>query len=161
MPPAQPSPIRLLLDTARILAVVKQGLHRRPPAADKKALLDTVRQIGLLQLDTINVVARSHYLVMLSRLGCYEPADLDTLLYPNRRLFEQWAHAACLIPVEGYAHFHPAIQARRERPLNSGTEKRLGDDPRSRLDAVLAEVRERGPLASRDFEDPRDKRGTW
>jgi uncharacterized protein YcaQ len=44
----------------------------------------------LLQLDTINVVARSRYLVMLSRIGPYDPADLDALLYPDRRLLEQW-----------------------------------------------------------------------
>ncbi len=161
MPPAQPSPIKLSLDTVRILSVVKQGLHRRPQTADKGTLLDIVRRIGLLQLDTISVVARSHYLVMLSRVGPYEPADLDALLYPDRRLFEQWAHAACLIPVESYSHFRPAILARRERPLHKQTETRLGNDPQGMLDAVMAETRERGPLASRDFEDPRDKRGTW
>ncbi len=161
MPPSQPSPIKLSLDTVRILSVVKQGLHRRPQTDDKQTLLDTVRRIGLLQLDTISVVARSHYLVMFSRVGPYETADLDALLYPDRCLFEQWAHAACLIPVEGYSHLHPAILARRERPLRSETEKRLGDDPQGTLDAVMAEIRERGPLASRDFEDPRDKRGTW
>jgi len=161
MPPAQPSPIRLSLDTARILAVVKQGLHHRPLTADKQTLLGAVRQIGLLQLDTINVVARSHYLVMLSRVGPYEPADLDALLYPDRRLFEQWAHAACLIPVEGLGYFHPVILARREGLFQGYTEQRLGDDPQGTLHAVLAEVRERGPVASRDFEDPRGERGTW
>ena len=69
-------PIKLSLATARSLAVVKQGLHHRPLHADKQALLGIVRQIGLLQLDTIQVVARSHYLVMLSRVGLYDPADL-------------------------------------------------------------------------------------
>ena len=118
------SPIRLSLATARTLAVVKQGLHRRPPTADKQALLETVRRIGLLQLDTISVVARSHYLVMLSRVGLYDPADLDALLYPGRQLFEQWAHAACLIPVEDYPHIAPTIQARRNR---------RGDDFRAAL----------------------------
>jgi uncharacterized protein len=94
--------MEISLDTARTLAVVKQGLHRRPATVDRRTLLDTIRQIGLLQLDTIHVVARSHYLVMLSRVGRYDRADLDALLYPDRRLFEQWAHAACLIPVEHY-----------------------------------------------------------
>jgi uncharacterized protein YcaQ len=149
------------LDTARILAVVKQGLHRRPPAADNESLLEAIRKIGLLQIDTINVVARSHYLVMLSRVGPYDPAVLDALLYPGRCLFEQWAHAACLILVEDYAYFAPVILARRENPPSTWAERRLGDDPQGTLDAVMAEIRERGPLASRDFEDPRGKRGTW
>jgi len=153
--------IKLSLETARTLAVVKQGLHRRPPVADRQSLLESVRRIGLLQLDTISVVARSHYLVMLSRVGLYDPADLDALLHPDRRLFEGWAHAACLIPVEDYEYFAPLIQARREQPPQHWIERRLGDDPQAVLDAVLAEVRQRGPLASRDFEDPREQRGTW
>jgi uncharacterized protein YcaQ len=161
MQQGSPGVIRLSLETARTLAVVKQGLCRRPPVADKHALLDAIRQIGLLQLDTIHVVARSHYLVMLSRVGLYDRADLDALLYPDRRLFEQWAHAACLIPVEDFQYFAPAILARRERPLQPWLQRSLGEDTQQILDAVLDEVRERGPLASRDFEDPRDQRGTW
>jgi uncharacterized protein YcaQ len=155
------APVQLSLKTVRALAVYKQGLHQPPSIADKGALLDAIRRIGLLQLDTIHVVARSHYLVMLSRVGLYDPADLDALLYPDRCLFEQWAHAACLIPVEDYAHFAPAILARRKRPLQPWLVHRLGAEPQPILDAVLDEVRERGPLASRDFDDPRGERGTW
>ena len=154
-------PIRLSLDTARALALFKQGLHQRPPVSGKLALVESVRGIGLLQLDSIHIVARSHYLVMLSRVGLYDPVELDALLYPDRRLFEQWAHAACLIPVEDYAYFAPAILDRRERPLHAWVQQRLGDDPEGALDSVLAEVQERGALSSRDFEDPRHKRGTW
>ncbi|MFC2036556.1 winged helix-turn-helix domain-containing protein [Chloroflexota bacterium] len=160
-PQETPASIQLSLETARTLAVVKQGLHQRPGTASRQALLDTIRRIGLLQLDTINVVARSHYLVMLSRVGLYDPTDLDALLYPDRHLFEQWAHAACLIPVEDYVYFAPIILARRDQPLHSWIKDRLGDDPEGVLDGVLAQVRERGPLASRDFEDPRGRRGTW
>ena len=98
---------RLSLETVRTLAVVKQGLYRRPIETDKQTLLEMIQRIGVLQLDTINVVARSHYLVMLSRVGVYDWADLDALLYPDRRLFEQWAHAACLIPVEDLAQTVP------------------------------------------------------
>jgi uncharacterized protein YcaQ len=161
MSQGSPTLTRLSLETARTLAVVKQGLHRRPPAADRQSLLESIRRIGLLQLDTISVVARSHYLVMLSRVGLYDPADLDALLYPDRSLFESWAHAACLIPIEDYPFFAPLIQARRQQPPEHWIERRLGDDPQGVLDAVLAEVRQRGPLASRDFEDPRHQRGTW
>jgi uncharacterized protein YcaQ len=64
MPQTKHHLIELSLDMARRLSVFKQ------------ALLDTIRQIGLLQLDTINAVARSHYLVTLSRVGLYDPADL-------------------------------------------------------------------------------------
>jgi len=161
-----PDSAPISLETARALAVYKQGLHCRPAAdrarsGSREALLESIRRIGLLQLDGVSVVARSHYLVMLSRVGAYDPAELDALLYPERRLFEGWAHAACLIPVEDYPHILPTLLARRHRPPEPWVQRRLGDDPQGVLDAVLAQVRERGPLASRDFEDTRDERGPW
>ena len=149
----------LSLKTARRLAVIKQGLHQRPVVADRQALLESIRQIGLLQLDTVSVVARSHYLVMLSRVGLYDPADLDALLYPDRCLFQQWAHAICFIPTEDYAYFAPLIQARRN--YEHGRLKRLGDNPQEVLDEVLSEIKKRGPLASKDFKDSGDGRRSW
>jgi uncharacterized protein YcaQ len=153
--------ISLSLETARILAVVKQGLHQRPPTADKQTLLETIRRIGLLQLDTVNVIARSHYLVMLSRVGLYNRSDLDALSYPDRSLFESWAHAACLIPVEDYEYFAPVIAARQASPIHPYRLQRMGDDPQAVLDDVLAQIKANGPMASKDFEDPREQRGTW
>lgn len=161
MPDARSRVTQVSLDTVRTLAVVKQGLHHRPESADKQTLLEAIRRIGILQLDTINVVARSHYLVMLARVGLYNPDNLDALLYPDRCLFEQWAHAACLIPVEDYAHLAPVILDRRQHSLQPWLVRRLGDEGEKVLDTVLAEVRDRGPLASRDFHDPRHERGTW
>jgi len=159
---SQQSSITLSLETARTLAVIKQGLDRRPPVADRQTLFDTIRRIGLLQLDTVNVIARSHYLVMLSRVGLYDRAELDALLYPDRKLFEQWAHAACLIPTEDYDYFAPLILARRDRPHRwYGNMEVLGEDPQAIIDGVLAEIKKRGALASKDFHDPRDGRGTW
>lgn len=151
--------IKLSLNTARTLAVYKQGLSERPAFVDKETLLKTIRQIGLLQLDTINVVARNHYLVMLSRVGLYNPADLEALFYPDRCLFEQRAHAACLIPTEDYEYFAPVILARRQQPHRKIN--RLGTSAQEILETVLTEVTKRGPLASKDFDDPRSERGGW
>jgi uncharacterized protein YcaQ len=114
-----PSPLILSLETVRALAILKQGLQQRPAVVDKPALLQMIQRIGLLQLDTINVVARSHYLVMLSRLGPYERTWLDELLFPDRALFEQWAHAACLIPADEYTYFAPVIRARRNQSIGA------------------------------------------
>ena len=151
----------LSLQTAQTLAVIKQGLHQRPSKTDRATMLQTIRQIGLLQLDSVSVVARSHYLVMLSRLGLYDVAELDALLYPDRRLFEQWAHAACLIPTEDYSYFAPGILARRGKTWPWERPERFGGDPQGVMDMVLQEIRERGPLTSKDFADPRPKRGSW
>ncbi|NLE99558.1 MAG: winged helix-turn-helix domain-containing protein [Anaerolineales bacterium] len=159
MPSASPQPTVIPIDTARSLAVIKQGLHRRLQSHDPQGLLNAVFRIGLVQLDSIHVVARSHYLVLLSRLGLYDPAELDRLLYPDRQLFEHWAHAACLIPCAHYGMFAPIIRARRTQSL--GWLDRLGPDSQQVLEDVMATVRANGPVASKDFKDPRDKRGTW
>ena len=155
-----PEPVcRLSLRTAQVLAVHKQGLAQRPGANDRQALLAAIRRLGLLQLDTIHVVARSHYLVLLSRVGLYQTQDLDALLYPDRRLFEQWAHAACLIPIEDYPYFAPLILARRAHP--KGWLRRLGATPHEFLAEVLRRVSDEGPLRSVDFQDTRANAGTW
>lgn len=149
------------LDTVRSMALERQGLFRRSDATGKEAMLRTIRHIGMLQLDTVNVVARSHYLVMLSRLGVYRRSDLDALLYPDRDLVEQWAHAACLLPAEDYRNLLPAILERRGRPISKWQTAALGPEPETLLDQVMDEIRERGALSSRDFEDPRDASEPW
>ncbi len=149
------------LETARLMAVVKQGLHQRPAAAGKRELLEIVHRIGLLQLDTIHVVARSHYLVMLSRAGLYDRSDLDSLLYPDRTLFEQWAHAACLIPSRDYPQFAPLFSELRSRSIKVNPQYFNGDDPQQMMASVMAEIERRGPLSSLDFESTSDQAGSW
>jgi uncharacterized protein YcaQ len=142
---AQKTSITVSLETARTLAAIKQGLHQRPPIADKSALIESIRRIGLLQLDTVHVVARSHYLVML---------------YPDRLLFEHWAHALCLIPVEDYAYFAPIILAQREQQ-GFWKQEYLGNNPQAVLDTVLAEINTRGPLSAKGFANSHNHRDSW
>src|SRR5215213_3702138 len=88
---------------ARALLLAAQGLHQRPArSAGKEEVLSAIRRMGALQIDTINVVARSPYLVLWSRLGAYDSRWLNELLAEGR-LFEYWSHAACFLPVEDYA----------------------------------------------------------
>src|SRR5689334_10964139 len=92
----------LSLGAARALHLAAQGmLQARRARATKDDVLAAIRRMGVLQIDTISVVARSPYLVLWSRLGDYEPAWLDELLAEGR-LFEYWAHEACFIPIEDY-----------------------------------------------------------
>lgn len=144
------------------MAVWCQGLYQRPGGSiNHRTLLEIVRRLGLLQLDPISVVDRSHYLVMFSRVGPYDRAELDMLLHPKRKLFEQWAHAACLIPVEAYEFFRPVFLERRRQPMRYGREKALGRDPDALLKSVLARIREKGPLAAKDFEDGSSRKLVW
>ena len=137
-----PAQITLSRDEIRRLAVVKQGLHRRPPASDPDALKRIIDRIGLLQLDSISVVARSHYLVMLSRAGVYDPAHLDALL-DSGFLFETWAHAMCQVPFSQYAWYHNWIRQRHKLETRWKLE-RLGDDFAAVVERVCDTIRERG-----------------
>jgi uncharacterized protein len=104
--------MRLSLKDARALVLAAQGLHKRPrKRATKRDVLRAIRLMGVLQIDTIHVVARSPYLVLWSRLGDYEPRWLDELLAAGA-IFEYWAHEACFLPVEDYGLY-------RHRMLNA------------------------------------------
>jgi uncharacterized protein YcaQ len=139
-------PIPLTAEQARRIAVRAQLLD-----GSATNVLDTVRHLGSLQLDPTNRVARSQLLVLWSRLGQYDSAELDRLLWQDRALFE-WR--AFLYPMESL----PAIRSHMERlqredvqsPERVGQWLRVNDPFRQ---YVLAEMRERGPLLSRDLED--------
>src|SRR5260370_17241265 len=87
---------------ARRLGIVAQGLAGPRPRADVESIMDIVSRLGCLQLDPITIVARSHLLVLWSRLGSYDQGLLDTLLWQERRLFEYWAHAASIWLTQDY-----------------------------------------------------------
>ena len=87
---------------ARALHLAAQGLLTPPRRkATKSDVLDTIRRMAQLQIDTIHVVARSPYLVLFSRLGDFSPQWLDEHL-AEARLFEYWSHEACFLPVEQF-----------------------------------------------------------
>ncbi len=96
---------KISLQMARNVMLAAQGLDQSPHQPVLKAdVLEAVRRMCLLQIDTINVVARSPYLVLWSRLGDYQPEWLDELLAEGS-LFEYWAHAMCFIPIEDYPFY--------------------------------------------------------
>ncbi|HEY0036358.1 MAG TPA: crosslink repair DNA glycosylase YcaQ family protein [Longimicrobium sp.] len=150
--------IRLSQSAARALMLAAQGLDRRPRRrATRAGVLDAIRRMGALQIDTISVVARSPYLVLWSRLGDYRPEWLDSLLAEGK-LFEYWAHEACFLPIEDYPLF-------RRRMLDPswagwrGSHAVMERHPESAA-RLLERVRERGPVRSSDFERL-EKGGTW
>src|SRR3954464_14588343 len=111
--------------TARRLAVTRQRLACSSPPLNSEGLLDVVRDLGCLQLDPISAVARSHLLVLWSRLGTYDLAHLDALLWQERQLFEYWAHAASIVLTEDYPiHSH---MMRKYAATDSPHSKRVRD----------------------------------
>ena len=134
-------------DEARRLALAAQGFDRPRPGGpvDGTHLRRTIRQLGLLQLDFVNVVVPAHYQVPCSRLGPYERSRLDEVVYQRREFTEQWAHEASIVPVETWPLLRHRMETRRVRPY--GFEKFLEQNPEY-VQRVLDEVRARGPLTA-------------
>ncbi len=147
----------LSIHAARMLALEAQKL-RLPPAgpARKADLLDSIRRMGFLQIDTIHIVARSQYMVLFSRVGHYPPAWLDELL-EERRLFEFWAHAACYLPMEDFAlHRRLALENKRMYFWPDWY-----DHHREMAEGVLGHIRANGEVSSADFESQKQPGGWW
>jgi uncharacterized protein YcaQ len=115
--------------------------------------------MGFVQIDSINVVERSHHHILQTRFDGYRPALLTRLLERDRRLFEHWTHDAAAIPTVWLPHWKPRFRDfRKWRPRWS---RRLGPDPSKTLAHVRRRIRNEGPLKSADFEDPRTTRTGW
>jgi uncharacterized protein YcaQ len=142
------------LSLARRLAITKQRLAGPRPSHDAHGIMEVMRDLGCLQLDPTSIVGRSHRLVLWSRLGPYDPAHLDALLWKERQLFEYWAHAASIVLTEDYPIHN--LRMRRYPAGNSVYARRI----RAWMQAnhalgkhVLAELDRRGPMLSKQFAD--------
>jgi hypothetical protein len=154
------------LQAVRTLALHAQGLAapngaELPPTRER--IYQTVEQVGCLQIDTLQMVARAHYLTLWSRLGAYDRRDFDALVYePDaRRVFEGWQHAACFIPLSEYRYQMPQQRSLRENPSNWYTRwlSQTGHPE------TIAFVRERivkdGACKVSDFERGEHPAGAW
>ncbi len=162
----KPQRITATLEGARRLAVVKQRLAGRwPSKPNATKILEVARDLGCIQLDPISVVAPSHLIVLWSRLGNFDKSDLENLLWRDKKLFEYWAHQASIVLMEDYPLYFSLMRRYPEVFLPSGSvwRRRVDKWLRANKDLrnhVLKELKERGPLLSRQFEDEtRKKRG--
>jgi uncharacterized protein len=148
------TPITISPQVARRIAVSKQRLAGTPPPASAENLLKLVRDLGCLQLDPTSVVARTNLLVPFSRVGVYDPALLDKLLWEDRTLFEYWAHAASIVLTEDYPIHSHMMESYRSGHSRWGTHTREWMSKNQELmDHILSALQERGPLSSKDFEE--------
>ena len=148
-------PETVSLATLRRHAVAWQRFSTRFRRARADDVVACVRRLSCVQLDSIATVARSHVLVLGSRLGALEDGAVSGLL-ASGRLFEYWAHEACLVAAEDW----PLLRHRMdERRTHHWWGPVIDSDP-ALADRVLGAIRDRGPLASRDFEG-RGGGGMW
>lgn len=166
------------LSAVRAVALRCQGLdaplgrRQRPGRVGADDVYGAIERVGWVQIDTLQVVRRAQYLTLWSRLGNYDPDLLDALLFDDgsvstdcgdngRRLFEYWAHAACIIPLTHYRYLMPRM--RRYREGGAGWRRRWADDPDNArlLASILESVRQNGAARPADFRAERKKPGEW
>jgi hypothetical protein len=152
-------PISISKQEAKRIAIRAQGLADKRP--DRQITLDDVsgslRAMRLLQIDSVNVCVRSHYMPLFSRLGKYDQNLLDQLAYEEKSVFETWAHAACFVPVEHHRLF-------RQRMAWHEPRYRVADLMKDRpgyLDEVLKQVDKRGQMTASELDGAGKRSGPW
>lgn len=150
---------QLSLSAARHLHLAAQGLLKKPRCRPQPAdILSAIQRMSLLQIDTINIVARSPYLVLFSRLGNYPTQWLDDALSQGE-LMEYWAHEACFLPRSDFG----LVRHRMLAPEKMGWKYRQEwmIDNADEIEQLIAHIKENGPVRSADFEHPRKGTSGW
>jgi len=144
---------------ARRIALAAQGFNDPKPngRVDRRHFRRVIDRIGLLQLDSVNAVQRSHYLPMWSRLGSYSIEALDDYTARSGEMFEYWGHVASLMPVELHRLFRWRMA---EMEPWRRVQDVIGGHP-DYVPSILAEIAERGPLTVSDLSDPGTRTGPW
>ena len=153
----------LSLAQARRVALAAQGFADRPPggAPDRRHLRRVLDRVALIQVDSVNVLQRAHYLPAYSRLGPYRTDLLDRAAYrAPRDLFEYWGHEASLVPVDLQPFLRWRMAAAHESAW--GGMRRIAGEQPELVKWVLDEVREKGPLTAAEIEhDAPRETGNW
>ena len=151
---------------AKRIALAAQGFAVARPAGrvDRRHLRKVMNRLHLLQLDSVPVVIRTQYMPLFSRLGPYRAELLDEVAYRptdgEHEWFEAWSHEASLLPVE----MEPWLRWSKQRAREGATWGRLYKAAMREpgyVESVLAEVKDRGPLAAGELSDPRPNQGDW
>jgi hypothetical protein len=144
------------LAAIRRVAVSTQAYASRFRRAQPGDVEDAIGRLGAVQLDSISTVDRAHRLTLSSRIGAYDEAELRALL-ASGRVFEYWAHEACLLPVELWPHCRRAMEGGAHWRFHERAMLEHGD----LVEPVLERIRSEGPLGSRDFEGAGSGADMW
>ncbi|MFV3370253.1 winged helix-turn-helix domain-containing protein [Pseudomonas sp. NY15435] len=156
----------LSLKQARRLALAAQGFTLRKPGAEvqRRHVRSLLERLGVLQIDSVNALVRSHYLPLFSRLGNYSPSLLEEAAWSggrHRRLFEYWGHEASLLPLALY----PLMRWRMRRAAEGrGIYQQLarfGREQQPVIQRVLGAVREQGALGAGSLTTREERAGPW
>src|SRR4051794_40452308 len=143
------------LAALRRFVVAWQGYAARPRNGTRAEVAATIARLGVVQLDSISTVERAHRLTLGTRIGAYE-RGVESQLLRRGRLFEYWAHEACLLPVEDYPLFKRRMIHLRDHHW-WGRPRDMQDVERLVVERIAAE----GALPSRAFEGEKTSTGMW
>ena len=158
-------PDTLSLSEARRIAIKAQGAERGADrdVASRADVHRIIDKLGVLQIDSVNVLARAHTLPIYSRLGAYDAADLERLAYGGKRrsLFEYWGHAASLIPVRMQPLFRWRMEEAQAGKNIYPALARFAEAKKTLIRDLRREIEERGPSAVGDFAAHENRQGGW
>ena len=148
--------IELSAGDARRLALSSLGFGaKKPKRAGAAHVRATAARLGAIQIDSVNVLARAHYLPAFSRFGPYPMTALDDLVHGRRELFEYWGHAACFLPIDLY----PLMRWRMAGQCEAWAG--VGRKQKNFVEAVYREVADRGPLSAGELSMGGKSTGPW
>jgi uncharacterized protein YcaQ len=149
---------RIRLAQARRIALAAQGFARPRPGGsiDVRHFRRVLDHTRIVQLDSVNVVARAHYLPFFSRLGAYDREKLDRWLWRSRELFEYWVHEASLAPLE----HRPLLAHRMTGGWHWPSVERMLERHPEFVEEVLESIRASGPVRVGDL-DRNERSGSW
>lgn len=166
MPAELPIQHSLSLKQARRLALSAQGFNgRQPPATiTSRHVTQLIERLGVLQIDSVNALVRSHYLPLYSRLGNYPQKLLDQAAWSQgrqRRLFEYWGHEASLLPVELYPLMRWRMQRASQGEGIYQQMAKFGREQQATIARVLQAVRDQGALGVGSLNTRQERAGPW
>jgi len=152
-------PVQIDPELVRQFSLQKQLLNNSPLPKGKAGVLSVIEKLGYVQIDTINVIERSHHIVLFTRCLDYKQKYLHVLQAQDKKIFEYWAHAASFIPMKDYRFYIGAIE---KKPKEDSWLGEWIKENHSLIKKVRKRMEREGPLTAGDFADVTDrKRGTW
>ena len=154
-----PRPQSLSAAHARRIALRASGFGRPRPdgRVDRRHLRRVIGQLGLVQLDSVNVLVRTQYLPFFSRLGPYDRSLLDQLAYRDNELFEYWGHVASLVDV----HHHPLLRWRMAAEHDWSSLSRVAHEHPELVADLETEILRNGPLSAGELDESERRKGPW
>lgn len=144
---------------ARRVAVRAQGLDDPRPTGrvDRRHLRRVIDRLGLIQIDSVNVLARTQYLTMFSRLGPYDTDLFDSMVYDDHEMFEYWGHVASLVATR----FHPDLRWRMADDHDWGSLARVENELPELVSELEREILSTGPWSAGELDESGHRKGPW